>query len=314
MTKTPGQLLLLVALASALFLGFQNCGDIKVARGSALESLGCSDDNAYEISANYNQNTVQVEFILLEKNLSVSREYLDSQLLWSVNEVAAVGPKPIVLLQSPANCERITVNVQFKNKCGASLTRETLYRDPRCRIVTPPPIDPPPPPPPTPTPPPFVLPAGFQCLDSPLHTIMASEQYAQISSTSTSLLDRRQYFATRLKGNSMIWTVKIIVDAGDSTVSKAAAWFEVGQGYGSGPAPRIVTLSKNKCDTSETNNIVISGAARPSNNSTFEFSLNEPTRAGISGLTTGVYYLNIQNVDCGVGQGCDVLLDWHGAY
>ncbi len=165
----------------------------------------------------------------------------------------------------------------------------------------------------TTAPPPFVLPAGFQCLDTPLHTIMASEQYARISSTSTSLLDRTEYFATRLKGNSMIWTVKIIVAAGDSTLAKALAFFEVGQGYGSGPTPRIVTLSKNKCDTSATNNIVISDAARPSNSSTFEFSLNE-TRSGVRGLTTGVYYLNIQNVDCGVGQGCDVLLDWHGAY
>ena len=111
----------------------------------------------------------------------------------------------------------------------------------------------------------------------------------------------------------MIWTVKIVVSAGDSTVAKVLAHLEVGQGFGSGPATRIVTLSKNKCDTSEANNFVLSGAARPSVNSNFEFTLNE-TRSGIPGLTTGVYYLNVQNISCGVNQGCDVLLDWHGAY
>ena len=67
MTKTPRRLLFLVALASALCLGFQNCGDIKVARVGLLESQSCSDDNAYEISATYNQSTIQVELFCWKK-------------------------------------------------------------------------------------------------------------------------------------------------------------------------------------------------------------------------------------------------------
>ncbi len=102
----------------------------------------------------------------------------------------------------------------------------------------------------TPPPPTFVPPAGIQCLDSPLHTVMASELYAAVSSTSRRLQDRQQYSSTRLKGPEVIWTVKIVVSAGDSTVGKLIANFQVGQGFGSGPSARIVTLSKNKCDTS----------------------------------------------------------------
>lgn len=127
---------------------------------------------------------------------------------------------------------------------------------------------------------------------------------------STSTLSDRSHDQYRLLGNSTIWTVKLVVNAADTTQGKYLAGLHFGEAPAAQRAFRKVVIARSACDmSSSAGNIVLT---TNSNSGSAEFRLNEPSRSGSNSpnLSTGVYYINIQNTSCPAGQYCDALIEW----
>ncbi len=168
---------------------------------------------------------------------------------------------------------------------------------------------------PTPSPPPSTtpvpLPSGTSCIESPNFTIDSSMQLDTIYSTST--ISERSNDTPRLKGPNTIWTIRLVINSGDTSIGKSAlpAISHV-EAPSAQRSFRKVVISSQKCDMSSASNIIISSN---SVSATEEFSVNEPGRrdtvgSPVANLATGVYYINVQNLSCPTNQYCDALLEW----
>ena len=168
----------------------------------------------------------------------------------------------------------------------------------------------------TSTPPPsqpVTPPAGTACLSIPTflrnNPLSLANSYRKTYSTST--LADASHDQYRLKGNNTIWSVPLIVNAGDTTAGKLVAQLNFGEAPASQRAFRKVVISKSACDMSQSaGNFVI---ATQSNSGSVEITINDASRGKPVTLTTGQYYINFQNTSCPTDQYCDALVEWLGS-
>ena len=116
-------------------------------------------------------------------------------------------------------------------------------------------------------------------------------------------------------GDGDNFVVQIDVDANDTTVGGPLAGISFSD-FGANRGGRWATLSRNKCDYSDngaqwiTSNFL--GEKYPNNAGSASVAVNSPTQQAQVRMTTGTWYLNIQNVPgtCPAGQSCHAVIQW----
>ncbi len=164
----------------------------------------------------------------------------------------------------------------------------------------------------TPPNPPVTPPAGTACLNIPNflknNPLSPAHNYRKIYSTST--LADASHDQYRLKGNNTIWSVPLVVNAGDTTAGKLLAQMSFGEAPASQRAFRKMVIARSACDmSSSSGNIVLTTR---SNSGSVQLAINDNSRGNTVQLKTGQYYINTQNTSCPTGQYCDALIEWLG--
>ncbi len=159
---------------------------------------------------------------------------------------------------------------------------------------------------PTPTPtPPSSGPTTDYCPSTPVRlSINASEPYHKIYSSN---------YADTPPGGSFV--VAIYVTAADTTVGRYLA--EIGYSdFGPTRSGRYVTLSKSKCDYSDSAqwiSVNVGGVKLADNAGGGTVSMGPESRPASAVLTPGLWYLNVQNAPGACPPyvtTCDVVLTW----
>jgi hypothetical protein len=115
-------------------------------------------------------------------------------------------------------------------------------------------------------------------------------------------------------GDGAYFPIQINVAAGDTTSGRQLALLSFSDA-GINAGGRFVTISKTKCDFSATATWLTAyflGTAYPQNGGAKVVSVNEAGAGGAINLTTGTWYLNVQNApgSCSPGQSCHFVMEW----
>lgn len=144
------------------------------------------------------------------------------------------------------------------------------------------------------------------CPNSPIRTVWnASSPYLHLYTS--------DFTGSFTAGDNFV--IQLNVTAGDSTAGRYIAAIDHA-GTGSSPHPRIVTVSKTKCDYTASAYWLTpyrNGVPTASTSDSATISLNEPSAAADMKLTTGTWYINVKNPigSCPSNQSCHALLDWY---
>ena len=130
------------------------------------------------------------------------------------------------------------------------------------------------------------------------------------SGTVNSIIDTsvvyKQVASTNLRGTANTYIVRLDVGANTSTSGRLTALISHTEDNGSQRAFRTLVLSRCAGDMTSSAAVPLSVNAITGQ---AEVSLNDAGR-GVPNLTTGTWYVNVQNVGCPAGARCDLLLDW----
>lgn len=146
------------------------------------------------------------------------------------------------------------------------------------------------------------------CPSTPIRaTIEASSPYSRVISS--------DYVGTFTAGDNFV--IQLNVAANDTTAGAVPAVMNFSD-IGTNRGGRYVTVSKSKCDyrvpSVDTNWVsgYFLGAPIPQNAASKSFGLNDANSPGAIKLTTGTWYINIQNVvgQCPSNVSCHVVVDW----
>lgn len=143
------------------------------------------------------------------------------------------------------------------------------------------------------------------CPSVPIRTtIDASSPYARVISS--------DFVGTFSAGDNFI--IKLNVTAADSTIGRQSVLMNFSD-IGSNRGGRYVTISQSKCDFTSGAKWVssyLNGTATPQNAASKSISLNDSGTPAQIRLTTGTWYINVQNVvgSCPSNVSCHVVVDW----
>jgi hypothetical protein len=143
------------------------------------------------------------------------------------------------------------------------------------------------------------------CPNSPVRaTINASSPYARVDSS--------DLVGSFTAGENFV--VKLNVSSADSTIGRQAVLMSFSDS-GANRGGRYVTISQSKCDYTSGAKWVTAynnGQPTPQNAASKTLSLNDASTAAQLRLTTGTWYINVQNVvgSCPSNVSCHVFMDW----
>jgi hypothetical protein len=135
-------------------------------------------------------------------------------------------------------------------------------------------------------------------------TIDASSPYSRVISS--------DLVGSFTAGDNFI--IKLNVTASDSTVGRQAVLMNFSD-IGTNRGGRYVTISQSKCDYTSGAKWVssyLNGTPTPANAASKTISLNDAGTPAQLRLTTGTWYINVQNVvgSCPSNVSCHVVVDW----
>lgn len=143
------------------------------------------------------------------------------------------------------------------------------------------------------------------CPNVPVRTFIdASSPYSRVISS--------DFVGSFTAGDNFV--IRLNVTGSDTTLGRQAVLLNFSD-IGSNRGGRYVTISQSKCDFTSGAKWVsgyLNGTATPQNAASKTISLNDAGTAAQLRLTTGTWYINVQNVvgSCPSNVSCHVVVDW----